>query len=195
MVFDRVDDYLDAGMLTEMSGATQFSISVLFKYGWASGAVFKSLFGNRDSTNSYRGVGLEFGKVPSTKTSYFYLTSSSGNGTVDFPPNTFTSNQWHHLVITYDGTTAKGYVDNGTAITSSISGATFTATANFSIGKDVGSGSCIPATIDEFAIWNTALTADQVQFDLYNATTTGKTADIANNPNLPTPVAWYRMGD
>ena len=39
--------------------------------------------------------------------------------TFNFPPNTFTSNQWHHLVITYDGTTAKGYVDNGTALTSS----------------------------------------------------------------------------
>ena len=50
-------------------------------------------------------------------------------------------------------------------------------------------------SIDEVAIFDKVLTADQVKFDLYNATTTDKTADIANNPNLPTPMAWYRMVD
>ena len=53
----------------------------------------------------------------------------------------------------------------------------------------------LDGSIDEVAIFDKALTADQIKFDLYNATTTGETADIANNPNLPTPVAWYRMGD
>jgi hypothetical protein len=193
MNFDGSDDYIDAGMLTEMSGATQFSISVWFKYGWASGAVFKSLFGNRDASNSYRGIGFEFGKNPISKTSSFYLTSSTGTGAVAFPPNTFTSNQWHHLVITYDGTTAKGYVDNGTALTSSFSGATFTVTTNFSIGKDVGSGSCIPANIDEFAIWNTALTSTQVS-EIYSATSTNLTKDLTtvSGSNLK---YWNRMGD
>ena len=191
MAFDGSDDYIDAGVLTEMSGATQFSISVWFKYNWQT--VAKSLFGNRDSTNSYRGVGLEFGRNPITKFSYFYLTSSTATGTVDFAPNTFISNQWHHLVITYDGTTAKGYVDNGTALTKSISGATFTATTNFSIGKDIGTGSCIPATIDEFAIWNTALSATQVS-EIYSATGTNLTKDLTtvSGSNL---IYWNRMGD
>ena len=27
------------------------------------------------------------------------------------------------------------------------------------------------------------------------ATGNNKTADLVNNPNLPNPVAWYRMGD
>lgn len=191
MSFDGTDDYIDAGLLTNMSGATEFTISVWFKYNWQN--AFKSLFGNRDSTNSYRGVGLEFGKVPSTKTSYFYLTSSTGTGTLDFSPNTFTSNQWHHLVITYDGTTAKGYVDNGTAITSSISGATFTATSNFNIGKDATIASALRASIDEFAIWNTALTSTQVA-EIYNATSAGLTKDLSTiePSNLK---YWNRLGD
>ena len=53
--------------------------------------------------------------------------------------------------------------------------------------------------IDEVAIFDKALTADQVKFDLYEPTAlvggVEKTADIENNTNLPTPVAWYRMGD
>ena len=44
--------------------------------------------------------------------------------------------------------------------------------------------------IDEVAVWNTALTATDVQ-NIYNATTTGKTADLSSL----SPVAWYRMGD
>ena len=51
--------------------------------------------------------------------------------------------------------------------------------------------------LDEVAIFDKALTADQIKFDLYKPTAEGtnQTADIANNPNLPNPVAWYRMGD
>jgi hypothetical protein len=51
--------------------------------------------------------------------------------------------------------------------------------------------------IDEISIFNKVLTADQIKFDLYKPTSEGtnQTADIANNPNLPNPVAWYRMGD
>lgn len=50
--------------------------------------------------------------------------------------------------------------------------------------------------LDEFAAWDKELTADQIKFDIYGASATAnKSADFINNPNLPTPVAWYRMGD
>ena len=54
-----------------------------------------------------------------------------------------------------------------------------------------------PNKIDEVAIFDTALNAGQIYNDIYQPTATGtnQTADIANNPNLPNPVAWYRMGD
>ena len=51
--------------------------------------------------------------------------------------------------------------------------------------------------IDEVAIFDTALNAGQIYNDIYQPTATGtnQTADFVNNPNLPNPVAWYRMGD
>jgi len=39
-------------------------------------------------------------------------------------------------------------------------------------------------------VFNTALTQEQIE-SIYNATTTGKTADLSSL----SPVAWYRMGD
>jgi hypothetical protein len=49
--------------------------------------------------------------------------------------------------------------------------------------------------IDEVAVFDYALTPKQIKQDIYNASTTGKTADLNNNSNLTAPVAWYRMGD
>lgn len=46
--------------------------------------------------------------------------------------------------------------------------------------------------LDEIALWDVTLTAQEVQ-DIYNATETGKTADL-NDLTTP-PVKWYRMGD
>ena len=46
--------------------------------------------------------------------------------------------------------------------------------------------------IDELAIFDYALTASDVD-DIFNATSTGKTADLSEMDTPPT--AWYRMGD
>ena len=46
--------------------------------------------------------------------------------------------------------------------------------------------------IDEVAIFNYALDSDQID-EIYNATSTGKTADLSSMATPP--VAWYRMGD
>jgi len=46
--------------------------------------------------------------------------------------------------------------------------------------------------IDEAAVFNTALTAQEV-LGIYNATEAGKTADL-NDLTTP-PIKWYRMGD
>ena len=46
--------------------------------------------------------------------------------------------------------------------------------------------------LDEIALWNVTLTEQDVQ-SIYNATETGKTADL-NDLTTP-PVKWYRMGD
>ena len=104
--------------------------------------------------------------------------------------------QWIHVACTYDGTSSSDGIKlylNGLQVdnTPNDSGS-YTAMENSTqpllIGQQAGTYS--NGYMDEVAVFNTELSADQVQ-GIYNATTTGKTADLSSL----SPVAWYRMGD
>jgi hypothetical protein len=109
-------------------------------------------------------------------------------------------NDWTHFAFTRNGSNVKFYV-NGTEQT--LAGQTGSISPTIStkfdtIGNKPDGSNGFVGQIDEFAAWDKELTADQIKFDLYEPSlplSSNKTADIANNPNLPTPVAWYRMGD
>jgi len=133
--------------------------------------------------------------------SYSYGTASSGN---DYQGTAapIALNTWSNVVFTFDGsTTHKINVNGDLKLTQTTgSGQTVTGTKDLYVGALNLNGS--PANyfngkIDEVAIFNTALNAGQIYNDLYQPTATGanQTADLVNNPNLPNPVAWYRMGD
>jgi len=127
----------------------------------------------------------------------FIVTDSTG--LKEITANTsFSNNVWYHVVGVADGSTTKLYIDGVLqTATGSYNGTISAPDDDLMIGAQTSVDTSYEwvGSIDEVAIWDTALSADQIKFDLYNATTTGKTADIANNTNLPTPVAWYRMGD
>ena len=114
--------------------------------------------------------------------------------------STLLSNKWYHLVVTKNtGNVANIYIDGVDDTQTANATLAFTSGGGDTlIGKSTYPGKFFKGKIDEVAIFDKALTADQVQFDLYEPSLplgNNKTADIANNPNLPTPVAWYRMGD
>lgn len=199
MEFDEVNDFINAGTLSNMNGATEFSISFWFKTDltFANQGI---VFGNRDANNSNYGLAFAFG-INWTKTTQIYLNSPSVSTVFTVPGNTFSSNinVWTHISLTYDGATFKLYIDNGTPLTLSASGFTFVSGSNdFYIGKD--SSSLVPANsknyggkLDEFAIWDTDLTSTQVQ-SIYDATGTNSTKDLTtvSGSNLK---YWNRMGD
>ena len=111
---------------------------------------------------------------------------------------------WYHLAVTYDGSQAAAdrvvvYVDGVDvgAANGANSGTIPAATPNLGnipieLGTDeaVGAGRLLNGYMDEVALWTTTLSPTDVQ-NIYNATTTGKTADLSSL----SPVAWYRMGD
>ena len=78
-------------------------------------------------------------------------------------------------------------------ITGTINTITPTFTTDFNIGRiDYAAAGYFNGKIDEVGIFDVALTQPQIE-SIYDATTTGKTADLSA---LSTPpVAWYRMGD
>ena len=128
-----------------------------------------------------------------------YFASSNVSHSYDL----LAAGNWNHIVIVKQGTTALGYINGSLATPVSGGGSSIPSTLNFN-GKpafiglywNTDSNFTFNGSMDEIAIFNKALTADQIKFDIYEASTTAnKSADFINNPNLPDPVAWYRMGD
>ena len=60
------------------------------------------------------------------------------------------------------------------------------------MGAYTNGNSPLKANVDEVAIFDYTLDADQIE-EIYNATSTGKTADLSTMATPP--IAWYRMGD
>ena len=128
---------------------------------------------------------------------YWSVRNGSASSTAS---SALTIYDWNHVVGTFDGATntIKLYI-NGSLVdteTGQPSSTSANLSNNFHIGLSNGN-TYNNGQIDEVTIWDTALNAGQIFNDLYQptATATNKTADLVNNPNLPTPVAWYRMGD
>jgi hypothetical protein len=81
---------------------------------------------------------------------------------------TITNASWHHLVVTKDGASVKLYVD-GVDRTSTVSNQTLVNTTSaLTLGAKNGTSEFLAATIDEFAIYNQALSAATV-LDHYRA--------------------------
>ena len=132
----------------------------------------------------------------SNKFEFFSYNNNTSN-TEEKIEGTFSTSasQWYHVVLTNDATTAVFYI-NGSPITTT--GVNTKVLSDLTNGLIIGDGDFRAGTtntawngkIDEVGVWNTALTATDVE-NIYNATTTGKTADLSSL----SPVAWYRMGD
>ena len=190
MAFDGVDDYISAPN-TFLNSATVCSISFWGK----KDASNKSLCSGGFIDNS-NGIWINWhldGNI------YF---SPRGLGAASYflsYAQSYDSN-WHHYTGVYDGTSAancKLYLDGNLVATGTgTPPASLPATTGdvFQIGA-LGTSFYTTGSTDEVAIFDYALSERQIKQDIYNGTTTGKTADLNNISNLTAPVAWYRMGD
>lgn len=205
MTFDGVDDYIDAGNISALNGATQATWSCWYRRTGGGSTYFMGNWGNGANTKQF--IAYQFGSQGGMDVTMGKNTSgSNGQHTMFQNANCgINQNTWYHMVFVFDASESsnadklKFYLD-GTQITNNSAGGSLTSlnsvTTDFILAAPLSSGK-LTGDLDEVAIFDEALTADQIKFDLYKPTSEGtnQTADIANNPNLPTPVAWYRMGD
>ena len=116
---------------------------------------------------------------------------------------TLTTGTWYNVVLRFDGSTMKLYI-NGTeedsvSFTSINNSASNLILGAYSNSTQTGYQSFLNGKIDEVGIWNTALTdgtggtVNQIA-EIYNATSTNLTKDLTtvSGSNL---VYWNRMGD
>ena len=192
MDFDGASDYVQSSAVIPIN-----SVSLWFKpdatvtTGASSGVLIS--FGTTDFRNAvylgsnFSAISNELITITDQSLNYSYYAQASG--TID--------TNWHHLAIVHDGSKYQIYLD-GSAVTTTGSTPLITS-QQITIGargNTTGSiSSYFNGKIDEVAIFDYALSARQIKQDIYNGTTTGKTADLNNISNLTAPVAWYRMGD
>ena len=184
---------INLGIISEINGLTSFSISLWINPYFGLPLESQLVFGNRDVSNSYRGVAFGLG-IRASSTSNFYITSSTGTTAIPIPADAFTENAWNHTVFTYDGNTAIAYVNNVNVASSSVSGATLSSTAEFFIGRGFNATNLYAkGKIDEFAIFNRALNTTEIA-----ALFGGSSPNIYPSNLMATnlkPVAYYPLGE
>ena len=119
-------------------------------------------------------------------------------GVVKSFPHSISADQWYNIVIVRQGDSIEVF-QNGNSLGTKIGYASSTTTKFNIIGSNSSASNPrypVNGFIDEVGLFNTALTAQEVQ-NIYNATGivdgVSKTADLSQ---LTTPpVKWYRMGD
>ena len=193
MDFDGINDYINTDSIT-LGNTFTFSF-------WVKARGFQTNPAPLGSAN-YFSSGFNGNFIIRIRSNQFLLASYNGNSTATqelitaTPSPSISIDEWHHIVLTNDGTTAVFYLDGLPLTTTGVNTKALVDLTNGfiigdgdqrAVGNDPWSGQ-----IDEVAIFNVELSAQEVQ-DIYNATETGKTADL-NDLTTP-PIKWYRMGD
>lgn len=183
--FDGVNDYFNAGNPTslQITGAVTFS-------GWVktSSATYQLMISKDDVTNRCFNFGfLNNGEV-------YGQVFSSGSATTVQTSTTWKDGNWHHIAFVYTPSTSiQIYVDGSSEIlsTSSIPASIDNDPADFNIGRRSDGARYFSGSIDEVAIWNSALSSAAIT-EIWNS---GVPNDLDSLSNASSPTAWYRCGE
>ena len=193
MNFDGINDYVATGnTFSELDGGTTMTLSLWIKP--ITGNSYYMIAHNpRNTTAQQSQFMLWF------YSGFLELSLSTRSQHIRANSSAINMDNWNHIACVVDlSTSTKGIIYiNGVDETTSVSLTNFNAfeyaTGVMRIGEEQ-TGYLTPflGSIDEFAIWNTALTSPQIQ-DIYNATSTNLTKDLSTVAGGP--VYWNRMGD
>ena len=190
MNFDGINDYISIDTTETLPPNTgDFTFSGWF-YRDSTGAGTHCYF---EKGALYPGAGILVRDSSNTGLIEIYY---NGFGAIQFSNLTSynTPNNWHHIALVYNesGNTLTAYVD-GNSEQKSVTTTLNVTDSVFLIGKRQNNSNYWRGNIDEIGFWNAALTAPQIA-QIYNATSTGKTADLStiSSNNLK---YWNRLGD
>ena len=188
--FDGVDDYFDLGTgldIFRYNINESYSVGVWYKS--TTSTSFDTILNFASNTYKFSLVTglngtISFGAGSSTLITYInkWLPTSGA----------INDGNWHHICIIQDSSGGSvnltPYVD-GSPSGSSPSGTAAFVSSNNRIGNGYYSG--LEGSLDEVAIWNSALSSAAVT-EVYNS---GVPNDLDSLSNASSPTAWYRMGE
>ena len=111
----------------------------------------------------------------------------AGSSAHAYGAGTLATNSWSYLAATYDGATLRLYVNGTLAASQAASGAITSSTNPLTIGSDPIWGQYFNGLIDQVRIYNTPLSASQIQTDMTTPISGGSTD--TQPPSTPTGLA------
>jgi len=195
MSTDGVDDYVRFGYDMSTFGTGDVTLSLWTKpENTANSFISWSPLGqNRDRVGIYRDSN---GKINSISRSGTTINLNlTGTTTVNV-------GDWIHVAWVRNGDTQKLYVDGSLDATGTVTGSTTTFGSTIQSGIITWGTLAVPTNIDEVSIFESELSAGQID-NIYHGLDSTATQTDRNNVATPAPgdlmtfnpVAWYRMGD
>jgi hypothetical protein len=193
--FDGTDDYISLGTLSGFNSASALSVGFWINLRDYAGSTVEVPFSSGTSTSN---------RVA------FYLNSSSQlrwgiDGSVNncilnlaSPTDYRSTDAWHHVLGTYDGTTVTLYFD-GSQVASTTNGVPSatqsTAGNNAAIGRSFASTQYFDGLLDNLAIWNASLDGEDASSLYNNGQPIDLTSNIGNYDKSASLTHWYRIGE
>jgi len=153
--FNGTTDYMDAGKVLDLS--PNFTVSA-----WINpNNTNKTILSKRNSTFS-QGYDLSINSAGKAEMSWYAGVSKKTIVSNAFIP----LGKWHHVGVTFDGTTAKMYIDGVNTISSNLSGIPTATNDSFLIAAADGTtpSSFFNGSIDEVRVWKDDLTEAQFRY-------------------------------
>jgi len=188
MEFDGIDDFVNLGDSSALELTNNFSISF-----WINetsslnrGVLVCGDYGFSQGWRVYRSSGNKIA---------FHCRARTATSTTSI-----NTGAWFHVVATFEsntGTERRNRIYINGSLENTSTGLPASPTYTGTIYKQIAypyntTGNEFAGKLDEVAVFDYALDSDQID-EIYNATSTGKTADLS--AMATPPVAWYRMGD
>ena len=188
MEFDGVDDNINCGDFSAYDNGDLSCSLWIYK---TTSISIDALIDNHLTSTSIKGFSIQVDDLERLFFKRNTATQRLGSGWRNVG---ISLNNWHHILVTYNESAneSKIYVDGSLKETTAGGSGTNSASYDLKIGSASSDAAFFTGNIDEVAVFDYTLDSDQVQ-EIYDATSTGKTADL-DTLSTP-PVAWYRMGD
>ena len=196
--FDGIDEYVDCGSNSslDLERTDSFSFSAWVNMDLLS--TINTIFTKQRFAITPRGYNFQ---IQTTGKIRFALSNNGiTNGILIESTPTLSTGSWHHVAVTYDGSSlASGvnfYIDGSAvakdvAVADTLSATIIIPTVNLNIGARDGSNNFMDGFIDEPAIFFTELTSGEV-LEIFNSDLPN---NLANHSQGGTLISWWRMGD
>ena len=190
IALDGVDDFVTMGNVLDFERTSAFSISAWVKRGGTG--VNDTIVSKMESSGNYRGYLVFISSTNLVKFVLRHQNNVSARLTID-STTTITDTNWHHISVTYDGSSSvsgvKIYIDgvSDTVTTAGTLSATTLNSSPFNIGARNSNSLFATATIDEVSLFNSKLSQSDVS-TIYNS-------GVPNDISSLSPLSWWRCGD